>query len=200
MIDSISKEQATELIKGPYGDALLKSVAKRAAPVLWEAQCDEFVGTITNGTIFLVDYGLGCFAVTANHDYQGYLDEKAKVPGLNCWIAPEAFEGGGKDAIPFDLEERLIDLLEDPDIATFRVSEGEAEAIGTAITTVWPPILPETGKAVLFSGYPGIERLEIGPRELSFAPFPCLMTATNVSERQVSCQFEREYLVQAPGF
>ena len=45
---------------------------------------------------------------------------KAESPETTCWIAPEAFETRGKDAIPFDLEERLIDRLEDPDIATFK--------------------------------------------------------------------------------
>ncbi len=49
-------------------------------------------------------------------------------------------------------------------------------------------------------GSPGISPLKVGPRELSFAPLPALMIATSVSDRQISCQFEREYLVQAPGF
>lgn len=200
MTGSITKEEAIALVTGPFGDATLKSVAKFAAPVFWEAQRNEKVDTITSGTTFLADYGKGCFAITANHVYEDYLRNKTETPETICWIAPEAFEAGGKDAIPFDLEKRLIDRLEDIDIATFRVSETEAELIGTSITTAWPPILPETGKAVVFSGYPGIERLEIGTRELSFAPFPCLTIATNVSERQISCQFEREYLAQAPGF
>jgi hypothetical protein len=200
MNSPITKKEAIELVKGPLGDAALKTVAKFAAPVFWESQRKKESSPITNGTIFLADFGQGCFAVTANHVYEGYLEDKAEFPKTTCWIAPEAFEAGGKDAIPFDLEERLIDRLEDADIATFKVAEREADAIGTSITTCWPPILPEIGQPVVFTGYPGNERLEIGPRELSFAPLPALMIATSVSERQISCQFEREYLVQAPGF
>ncbi len=200
MNSPITKKEAIELVKGPLGDAVLKSVAKFAAPVFWESPRKKESSPITNGTMFLADYGRGCFAVTANHVYQGYLEDKAEFPKTTCWIGPEAFEAGGKDAIPFDLEERLIDRLEDPDIATFKVAESEADAIGTSITTLWPPILPEIGQAVVFAGSPGNERLEVGPRELSFAVFPALMIATSVSERQISCQFEREYLVQAPGF
>ncbi len=200
MNSPITKKEAIELVKGPLGDAALKSVAKFAAPIFWESRRKKELSPITNGTMFLADFGRGCFAVTANHVYQGYLDDKAEFPKTTCCIAPEAFEAGGKDAIPFDLEERLIDQLEDPDIATFKVAENEAGAIGTSITSLWPPILPEIGQAVVFAGYPGNERQEVGPRELSFAPLPALMIATSVSERQISCQFEREYLVQAPGF
>ncbi len=200
MNSPITKKEAIELVKGPLGDAALKSVAKFAAPVFWESRRKKESSPITNGTMFLADFGKGCFAVTANHVYQGYLNDKAEFPKTTCWIAPEAFEAGGKDAIPFDLEERLIDQLEDPDIATFKVAENEADAIGTSITSLWPPILPEIGQPVVFAGYPGNERLKVGPRELSFAPLPALMIATSVSERQISCQFEREYLVQAPGF
>ena len=200
MNSPITKNEAIELVKGPLGDAALKSVAKSAAPIFWEAQGKKGSSPITNGTMFLANFGEGCFAVTANHVYEGYLNDKAEFPNTTCWIAPEAFEAGGKDAIPFDLEERLIDRLEDPDIATFKVTESEAEEIGTSKVSLWPPIPPKTGQAVVFTGYPGIERLEVGPRELSFAPLPALMTATSVSKRQISCQFEREYLVQAPGF
>ncbi len=200
MNSPITKKEAIELVKGPLGDAVLKSVAKFAAPVFWESQRKKDSSPITNGTMFLADFGQGCFAVTANHVYQGYLEDKAEFPKTTCWIGPEAFEAGGKDAIPFDLEERLIDRLEDADIATFKVAEREADAIGTSITSLWPPILPKIGQAVVFTGYPGNERLEIGPRELSFAPLPALLIATSVSERQISCQFEREYMVQAPGF
>ncbi len=200
MNSPITKEKAIELVKGPLGDAVLKSVAKYAAPIFWESQSKKKPSPITNGTMFLADFGEGCFAVTANHVYEGYLKDKAEFPKTTCLIAPEAFEAGGKDTIPFDLEERLIDRLEDPDIATFNVTESEAEAIGTTKTMLWPPILPEIGQAVVFTGYPGNEILEVGHRELSFAPFPALMIATSVSEQQISCQFEREYLALAPGF
>jgi hypothetical protein len=200
MTSPITKKEAIKLVKGPFGDAVLKSVAKYAAPVFWESRRKKEGSPIANGTLFLANFRAGCFAVTANHVYQGYLEDKAESPEMTCWIAPEAFETRGKDAIPFDLEERLIDRLEDPDIATFKVTDGEADAIGTSITSLWPPILPEIGQPVVFAGYPGNERLKVGPRELSFAPLPALMIATSVSDRQISCQFEREYLVQAPGF
>lgn len=196
----ITKEEAIELVRGPLGDAALKSVAKFAAPIFWESRPKKESSPIKNGTVFLADFGEGCFAVTADHVYQSYLGDKAAIPQTPCWIAPEAFDDGAKDAIAFDLEERLIDRLEDIDIATFRVTESEANAIGTSITSLWPPIVPGIGQAVVFSGYPGNERLEVGPRELSFAPYPALTIAKSVSERQITCQFEHEYLVQAPGF
>ena len=121
MNSPITKEAAIELVKGPLGDAVLKSVAKFAAPIFWESQRKKESSLITNGTMFLANFGEGCFAVTANHVYEGYFEDKAEFPKTTCWIAPEAFDAGGKDAIPFDLEERLIDRLDDPDIATLKL-------------------------------------------------------------------------------
>lgn len=200
MTGKISKEKAIELVKGPLGDATLKSVAKYAAPIFWETRDVDDAITLTNGTIFVVDYGHGCFGVTANHVFEAFLDDKQKNPQTLCFIGPEDFDGGGKDALSFDIEERLIDRSIEIDIATFQFSREEAEKIGTSISTLWPPILPNVGQGVVFTGYPGLARQMLTPRDVSFSPYPALTIAETVTERQVSCQLKREYLVQAPGF
>ncbi len=76
----------------------------------------------------------------------------------------------------------------------------ELKQLRTTSITVWPPVIPEVGKGIAFAGFPGRERLLVGPRELSFAVYTGLAVATSVNERHISCRFDREFLVPAPGF
>ena len=66
--------------------------------------------------------------------------------------------------------------------------------------SLWPPLIPEEGGGVAFAGFPGHERIFEPPATFNFAPYPALTIATSVSERQISCQIERDYLVRSPGF
>ena len=196
----ITKEDAIRLVEGPFGEATLKSVAQYAAPIFWELGSGSPDVSITNGTIFIVRTEKRLFGVTANHVIQSYLEEIATTPELPCWIAPEDFNGSGKEAIPIKIGERIIDRLERPDLATFELSEDEVQSIGSTVSTNWPPVTPREEQAIVFAGYPGNERLEIGEMELSFAPFPALTIAKSVRDTQIACQFEYEHLVTTQGF
>ena len=197
----MTPDQAKELIAGPFGEAALKAVAGYVSPIFWAVEDEEgreFVPN--NGTIFFVDAGHGAFGVTANHVYQGYLDAKAAYPRVDCGIGRQCFVAPPSATLPFDPEARLIDQSQDPDIATFRITAEELKQLGTTTITVWPPVIPEVGQSIAFAGFPGRERRPVGPRELSFAPYPVLVVATSVNERYISCRFDREFLVPAPGF
>ena len=197
----MTPDEAKELIAGPLGDAALKAVAGYVSPIFWAVEDEEgreFVPN--NGTIFFVDAAQGAFAVTANHVYQGYLDAKAAYPRVDCGIGSQSFDAPPSAPLPFDPEARLIDRSQDLDIATFRMKAEELMQLRTTSITVWPPVIPEVGKAIAFAGFPGHERLHVGPRELSFAVYPGLAVATSVNERHISCKLDREFLVPAPGF
>ncbi len=197
----MTPDEAKELIAGLFGEAALKAAAGYVSPIFWAVENNEgreFVPS--NGTIFFVDAGQGAFAVTADHVYQGYLDAKAEYPRVDCGIGPQSFDTPPAAPLPFDPLARLIDRSQDPDIATFQMTGDELKQLRTTIITVWPPVVPEVGQSIAFAGFPGHERLLVGARELSFAPYPGLTVVTSVNERHISCRFEREYLVPAPGF
>jgi hypothetical protein len=96
----------------------------------------------------------------------------------------------------FDPEERLIDLDEEIDIATFEVGPNEVREVGNTVLTGhqvgWPPPPPQEGGGVLFAGYPGREHRLTAPREIEWGIYGALGIATSVSELDISCQFERE--------
>lgn len=196
----MDRERAIDLCKGDFGIESLKSVANYAAPLFWVSAADDGGHKINNGSIFFVDTSEGLFAITANHVFEKYIEVKGSSSNISCQIARNCFDQIGSETILFEPETCLIDIDTEADIATFRISEADVEAIGATVLTTWPPMVPQEGLGVAFTGYPGHERKLVGPQEISFAPFPALTIATSVSHRLISCQLEREYVVDTPGF
>lgn len=93
----------------------------------------------------------------------------------------------------------MIDASSELDIATFRISSDEVSQINKRELTKWPPALPEIGKGVLFAGFPGKERLTLSQNEFSFGTYSALGTATSISDKNITCQFEREHWVKITG-
>jgi hypothetical protein len=166
------------------------------APLFWEMPDAQGRVRPTNATMFFLDGGLGPFAVTANHVYQGFLRAKAENPHSFCRLAD----------MPFDPEARLIAQTRDraviPDIATFRVTADEVRALGKevlgGVQAVWPPAPPEEGAQVFFAGYPGRDRDERTPDAVDFAIFSGFVVAASVGLRDIRCEIVAEPPMDAP--
>ncbi len=132
--------QAIKPTNGPFApsfaeasagkEAALAAVAGYAVPIFWlappgDGREGDRNGRVRNGTLFVVDAGMGPFAVTANHVYEGYVAAKAKHSGTRCRVLPKP-DGRGRAPLAFDPEARLIDRIRDPDIATFGITVREA--------------------------------------------------------------------------
>ena len=193
-------ERVIDLCKGDFGMESLKSVASYAAPLFWVTVGDNGEYKINNGSIFFVDASEGLFAITANHVFEKYIEVKGSSSNIYCRIARNCFDPIARETIPFEPETCLIDKDPEADIATFRISEADVETVGATVLTTWPPMVPPEGLGVAFTGYPGHERQSVGPHEISFTPFSVITMATSVSHRLISCQLEREYVVDTPGF
>lgn len=95
------------------------------------------------------------FAVTAEHVYDGYLEDRAARRIRSCQIGNVAFD---------DPEDRLIARGKHLgiDIATFRVTPAEIAARGNRIVEgtdgAWPAPSNDC-EAVFFAGFPGGERI-----------------------------------------
>ena len=168
---------------------LVKTVSSYVAPIYWGTHGERDSVVHKNGTIFFLDAGEGVFAVTADHVYQAYLEQKEKSPNIVCQLLN----------LPFKPEERLIDSDADLDIATFRISPDEVKEAGKAVLmgnqSTWPPLPPQEGRSVFFAGFPGKERIQQGPRGINFGIFHGVCVATSVSERQISVQVEHKEFV-----
>ncbi len=196
----MTPDEAIELVKGQYGEAALKQAASFVAPVFWVTVGVDGQEKVSSASMFFIDAGHGSFAVTANHVLQAYVDAKAEVRRSTSAIVPESYDGRPRSALSFELDSRLIDGSPEVDIATFDIRAAELEKLGTSVVTLWPPLPPDVGKGIVFAGFPGGERELVGPRDMSFAVFPGLGVATTVSDRQISCQFDRNYVVETQGF
>ena len=83
-------------------------------------------------------------------------------------------------------------------VRTFRVTSEEIAATGKRIVRgtdgVWPPP-PNTGEAVFFGGFPGVERVPVAPHEISFGLYGAMVPLTDFTEYQLSARMEPEYRV-----
>jgi hypothetical protein len=92
----------------------------------------------------------------------------------------------------------LIDRNVELDIATFHVSGDEIRR-AKKIAFTMEPFVPQEGKGVFFAGFPATALEQIGPATYNAGIMSGLVVASRVSDRNISCQFEREYMVHAPA-
>lgn len=198
---TVTKEQAIDLATGDYGKETLKQIANYVAPIFWLERTAERL-EIRNGSMFFVDAGEGLFAVTASHVFEKYRNAKAcsEKEVSRSQIGPNIFGSPGREAVPFDLESRLIEHDSAADIATFRVLREELDAVGSTILTAWPPMLPKKGLGIGFAGFPGQARRLIRPQMIEFGVHSALSVATEINDRLISCQVQREHVLGVPGF
>ena len=198
---TLTQERAVDLVSGDYGKETIRQIANYVAPIFWVKRAADGSGEINNGSIFFVDAGSGLFAVTACHVFNGYQDAKeSSVEISSCHIVPNTFGAPGRESVPFDLEARLIDCDADADIATFQVLPEEMDSIGSTVLTAWPPRTPEKDLGIGFAGFPGRARQFASPQTLEFGVYSALSIATEINDRRISCQIQREHIVDLPGF
>lgn len=187
---SATREEAIALLNGQLGAVLLESTASYVAPFFWETPAEEGGVRLRNGSMFFLNCGEGTFGVTADHVYQGYLEAKAALPNLSCQLF----------GLAITPEHRLIARHTSLDIATFRITDEEVRRIGRRVHQPnWPPQPPEIGQGVMFAGFPSVERIINDPNEVNFGIYFGSPLVTAVSDRNISCVFERQHWVDILG-
>lgn len=195
-INDPTLEEAQNLAAGDFGSVFSKIAPLYATVLYWTVEMGAYGpnNKLRNGTTFFVDCGKGVFGVTAGHVYDEFI--KYAESGIRCQI--------GQSSQLFDLRERLIARGKRVDIATYRVATTEISLTGATVLTgwqrEWPPKPPQVDKGVLFAGFPGVERKITGPRQLEFGIYSGLGVASSVSDRDISCVIEREYMVPTKDF
>jgi hypothetical protein len=184
-----SQEEAIELTRGPYAEIVAKTIAASITPFLW---CEPEVHgglKVRNGTAFFV-FGNRTFLVTADHVFAGYLDARRQFGAVTrCQLGNVAF----------DPEQRLIARSSSLDIATFQISSEEIRRTHPGRWAMsFDPMVPEKGKGIIFAGFPSAARTRLSERAIENGIFDALTVAENITERQISGNFERERQVDAP--
>lgn len=182
----ISEAQARELIQ-VVGPPSRQFIASCCVPLFWWMGADPSRKILANGTVTMVKTPFRVLGLTADHVVEECL---------------AAFDGGGvcvqiADASAHDLRSRLIARSAELDLATFDMT-GLVDCLGwpdKVPLMSWPPMPPQEGRGIMIGGYPGGERQTIGKRDVSFGLFTALAVARTITDDQISCLFEREYMV-----
>jgi len=191
----MTKEEAQVLLADDFGKALLKAASDYAIPLFWGTPDNDHWQVCNNGTAFILDCGQGPFLVTAAHVYEGYLAKKEEVDEIVIQLGN----------IQFNLDEKELGNFgsEVLDIATFEITTDEIESLNKSILVGnqenWPPSVPADGNGVLFSGYPGQERLELDDAEVNFGIYAALTPIESVSDRNIGCAFDRSEWIDTAG-
>jgi hypothetical protein len=149
----------------------------------------------SQGSMFFLDCGRGAFAVTADHAYDGFLEDLDDRRVRSCQIGNVAFDNP---------EDRLIARGKHLgiDIATFRVTPEEIAATGKRTVKgtdgVWPSP-PNDGEAVFFGGFPGGDRIPLAAHEISFGLHSAMVPLTSQTDYQLCCQLDRDSRVDVRG-
>jgi hypothetical protein len=189
-------EEAKRVMSAGLGEFELKLVISFSAPIFWATMKGGQLRA-RNGTAFFLNTGERLFGVTACHVIDGWKQCPAEErPG------PLRLAGMGT-SVRLDWDQRVIDMDAAIDIATFHVTESEVKTIGKTVLTGaqknWPPGKPPINCGIYFAGFPGVSTIELSVDKVSFGAMAGGGIATSVSEKDVSSQIEREYLMSYFG-
>jgi hypothetical protein len=141
------------LEKSGYLTVLRGLAMSHASPVWWYDDSKAVGESILHsGTVTFVNTGSRVIAVSANHVYEQYLQDKAADPSLKCQF-------GGVTVEP---ERYVIDSDKKLDLATFDLPLVLATATGATVhnSPAWPPASLAESDLVIVGGYPGNRRSE----------------------------------------
>jgi hypothetical protein len=150
---------------------MMRTIMSSTSAIYWHSHGGP---VLHSGSAFFVRTEKAIFGVTARHVYEGYLASTASEP-MVCQV-------GG---LVIRLEERLIAVGIDVDIATFRVTPAELANLGNT-TAPWPPQVPVEGAGVFVCGLPGFARDMPRAKTVTFKHFVALMCVDSVSDRGIS--------------
>ena len=195
----MNKDDAVALVKGPLGEEFRRFSASCAVPFFWGDPNGQDA-EIENGSAFFLRWDNRAFVVTADHVYESYLQRRLISERVVCQLGTN---------LTIDPVDRLIDRRgrdpnnpsepdkSEPDIATFLVTDEEIERSGKFAFTM-PAFQPTPSKGVFFAGFPASARKKVRHAAYDLGIMSGLVVATSVSDRDISCHFDRECMIEAP--
>lgn len=191
--NSLSDEDKKRALMSGFGADLLESGLAFAIPLWWLTEDQQHNVYLRNGSAFLVNLGQSAFAVTAAHVVAEYRAAKATARTIGCQLG----------SVLFDLESRLINCRDDLDIATFKVDLSEVQRIGRQVVTAdppdWAPLDPVPGNFAFFAGFPAQTRDTTSDGSFVTAPYFAMPPITGITDRQITCRFDREKMPDLSG-
>jgi hypothetical protein len=201
-LNSMSDEERKAALASGLGEMFSRMANEHVSWIWWTRNTREPTDILGHGTAFLLERGSGPMLVTAGHVYREYLAHQREHGSLYCQVANAQFSdltplliGCGNLHIP------LGEPAPEADIATFRITEDEVSRIGKRPVVAigeWPQP-PVVNQQVMFAGYPGHERIFVGPSQINFGFHTGMTGARNITERQITMLIQRDFLVDWTG-
>jgi hypothetical protein len=202
-LNAMTLDERKAALDSEFGRSFHVTVLQHVTWIFWARDTDKPTDILNHASAFLLDRGQGPMLVTAAHVYRQYLADWDRVGPLRCQVA---------NTVVSDLRRHLIacghlgvapgEPEPDADIATFRLSRDATQRIGKkpilAPPETWPPP-PKPGEQVMFGGFPGQERIMLGPGEISFGFHSGMSSATSVTQHQITQRYEREFMIDQHG-
>jgi len=179
----ISIERAKELLAGDLGDVYRRILADCCVPIYWFKLDPKNFSISHNGTLTIAKTPRVILGITAAHVYRQYEADRKNGP-VRLQLMNEVVD---------DLENRLIDISDKLDLATFELDESLVKRLQRTPLGVWPPRPPQEGRGIMISGFPAVERIESKKFEVNFGLFTALGIARTVTEKQITWLLEREF-------
>jgi hypothetical protein len=192
--NTLSDDHKKAILENGLGPEILHDGLRFAIPIWWVFQDQASTYGLRNGSAFLIDHGHGVLAITAGHVFREYCRAKRIARAIVCQLGNALF----------DPEESLIDCNDDLDIATFRVSAAMTGQVDKPIVPPdlpnWAPLNPVEKNFAFFAGFPGQTR-GMSPTGQVFVavPYFAMTPITSVTDRQITCRFEREKMIDFGG-
>jgi hypothetical protein len=178
----ISLEKAKELLGGDLGDAYRGILRDCCVPIYWFRLDTKDCAIAHNATLTIVRTPKRLLGLTAAHVLRQYQSD-LKCGPIRLQLMSEVVD---------DLCERVIDVSDGLDMATFALDDGLVNRLGRTPLGVWPPRPPHEGKAIMIAGYPMGERIESQDFTVTYGLFTVLGIARTVTEKQVTWLMERD--------
>jgi hypothetical protein len=164
------------------------------APFWWGTDPFDANSVCANGSCFFVEIGDARFGVTAYHVVTAYLRCREAHPSTRLVVRNVALT---------DWETRFIDGNAECDVATFRVSDAEFQAINVRAlrwdASRWPPPPPMVGRGVFFTGYPEVDRRVLRRNAVEFLQQSNGLVAASVEPDEIEVVADPAYLDSGHG-
>jgi len=174
------------------GDELLRLVRNYIAFVIIAPPPNQSESRIYgNATCSFIDTGSRRFGITNRHVVEGFRKLREENPNMNFQIG----------SYVFDIENRIIDECNRPDLLTFEVSEEFMSRIGKTfcLCRTWPPLRANDDETIVFAGFPGQFREQISQDSARFGIAAMLELVTSSSENQFVIFLDRDNWIRRFG-
>jgi hypothetical protein len=191
-INRLPADKRKEVLAGDFGKRMFAWARSYITHFQWIRQT-TFGIIVRNGSCFFLDLNGHLYLITAAHVYTGFLEAKEKFGDrIVCYVGH----------IPFDPKAHLRDHDKHKDIAIFNYPYEELAKIEgkQAIAPArWPPPEPICDLPVFLGGFPGEGRRWFRQNALRFGLHLCATPITVVTDRQITCRFDRKTWVKRVG-